>query len=350
MSRIVHLGDVCHVAVNIVRGLVSKNYSAVVLISSKVDAYAATDFIKINPFHNCAFLKYVYTILFVVKNRNAIFHCHGMAGAFPFVLGLRYVLHVHGSDIREIRRRNYFSATFYLCLLKRASAVIVATPDLVDNYAELGLDMTKLHFIPNSVDAPKLSPNKRMVDYKGVRLFCPSSNHPIKSKEKLLEAFVRLYVRYGGAIHLTLVNHPGTAELLEKFNLPDGVNNNISVLPIMKHQDLLECYADYDIALDQFGDIKAHGVIAYEACSKGLPVISTIGEKVFENSGIYPGNTPDIIFTSVSDLIDNRLIEEVGLKSYVWVSKKLSISSITERIYSVYTTCLPNTKMDSTLS
>ena len=118
----------------------------------------------------------------------------------------------------------------------------------------------------------------------------------------------------------------------------------------MKHEDLLKCYANYDIALDQFGDIKSHGVITYEACSAALPVISTIGENVFENSGIYPGNTPDIIFTSVSDLIDKQLIDEVGLKSYIWVSENLGISSITERIYSVYARCLANTKIGRTLS
>ena len=339
MSRIVHLGDVCHVAVNIVRGLISENHRAVVLISSKVDAYESACYIKINPLHNFGFLKYIYTLFFVIKNWNSIFHCHGMAAIFPYILNFPYVTHVHGSDLREINKHKNLISWAYIKILKKSTAVIVSTPDLIKNYKELGFNLKNLYFIPNSIEIDHLQVLKPEVDYRKIRLFCPSSNHPIKCKNKLLVAFVLLYKKYGNRITLTLINHPSTDKLIDGAYLEERIRKNIFILPFMKHVDLLERYEDYDIVLDQFGYIKSHGVIAYEACAAGLPVISTIGEKVFSCSGIYPGNRPDIIFSSVSKLIDNQLINEAGLKCHTWVSTNLNNSTIAGRFYSLYNSC-----------
>lgn len=334
------MGDLCHVAVNIVSGLNEKKHEAVVLISSNVDNYEPSSYLKINPMNRFGFLKYLYTLAFTFFNRKSIFHCHGMAGIFPFILNLPYILHIHGSDLREIKTRTFFNSWLYVKVLRKAKGVVVVSQDLIQNYYELGLDATKLYFVPNSVELSQLDFDANKVDYSRIELFCPSSNHPIKFKDKLIDAFVMLNRKYADRLHLTLIDHPETDALLRRHSLEKHVMRNIFLIPLMDHKDLLERYSDFDIVLDQFGDIMSHGVVAFEACLKGIPVISTLGENVFNGSGIYPGHSPNLIFNSVSELIENRLISKAGLKSYNWVSANLNNSLISDRFYTIYSNLL----------
>ena len=337
----------CNVAVNIVSGLNLNKHKALVLISSHVDKYEPASYLRINPISKFGFFKHLYTLAFTYFNRKSIFHCHGMASVFPFILRIPYIIHIHGSDLREIKTRNFFASWLYLKALSNAKVVVVVSQDLIQNYYELGLDISKLHFIPNSVKSSPIDFADKQINYSRVELFCPSSNHPIKFKDKLIDAFILLNSKYQDRLRLTLIDHPETKALLKRHALDEHVMRNIFLIPLMSHKDLLSKYKEFDIVLDQFGEIMAHGVVAYEACSKGIPVISTLGETVFKGSGIYPGHSSNLIFKSVSELIDNRLINRAGLKSYRWVSENLNNSVISDRVYSLYNSYFRKSKLDS---
>lgn len=333
--KILQIGDLCNVGVNLKRGLSQAGYKVKILVSS--GEYQKEVGLVINPLSKFGSIKHLYTFWFVLLHFRWKCHAHGMAGIFPLVLGRRYVLHCHGSDLRELPARRGILGRLFRIVVVRASLVIVSTPDLLEAYDAQGFDVSKRRFLPNPVSISfDKKPLWQDVNKSKILLFCPSSNHELKCKLKLVEAYKKLHEKYGDRINLALINYGKSAIDLEFKNLGKKIFQTINYYRKCEHAEMVGLYQKCDIVLDQFCNIKAHGVITYEACALGKPVVSTIGERLFAGSGIQPGSTVEEIYASVSKIIDSNLYQTLGEQSYGWAKGFVSTQSVTEKLLDIY--------------
>jgi len=333
-NRVLHIGDLCRVAINNKRGMEDLGYKAKVLVYNT--GYEAENNVYISPLRNVRGLKYVYNFFFVLFHGSYLYHCHGMAAIYPFLQRRKYVLHCHGSDLRELPSRKGILAKLFKSIIKNAKVVIVSTPDLVDEYLSQGFNAERIRYVPNPVQFAPEEPAFKKVNPKKIRLFCPSSNHPLKCKSNLINAYNKLYLKYGEGISLTLIDYAdGKIDGL-LFLFDQNALNTVKVIKKCSNAEILNQYDQHDIVLDQFCNIKAHGVITYEACAHKKPVVCTIGERLFPSSGIIPGASEDEIFTSISNVIDNDFFESIANKSYFWAKETVSCTAVAKSMREIY--------------
>ena len=261
-----------------------------------------------------------------------------MAAVFPFLMGKKYIMHCHGTDLREFSYQKGFFPLLFRKLIRSADHVIATTYDLKKDYNTLGFDKRKFSCIPNSV-LSNIPIKKTGSNYRAIRLFSPSSNHWTKEKNKLLKAYALLKKKYPFLTLDLLDDGRYQAEEIKGIVKTMGLDGIHFITPA-SHEVLLKSYQKYDIVLDQFGENPIIGLITYEAMMCAIPAICTLGGnfrgELDDKSPILPGYSPNAIYESVQYLIDNKKIEEHGQKSRDWAMGNVSedaIASIYEALY-----------------
>lgn len=152
-------------------------------------------------------------------------YCHSAAYA-SYLSGKPYILHCHGTDIREginwLKRK----------CLKKAKKVLVSTPDLLEI-------LPNATWLPNPVDTERFRPLK---EHNGNKVLYFSHWYEDLSKE--------------------------LKGICEKLGY-DLITHNTHVVPYEKMHLFLN---EFDIFVDQFS-IKSYSKTALEAIACGIPVI-----------------------------------------------------------------------------
>jgi glycosyltransferase involved in cell wall biosynthesis len=335
--RIIQIGDMCHVGINIHRGLIKNSVYSKILISSLIVNYEKETGVVFNKLNKYFFIKYIYILYFVALNKADIFHCHGISGIFPFLLRKNFTIHFHGSDLRDFHTHNFFKKIIIKLLCNSAKKIFVSTFDLIDKYIEYGFDEKKLEHIPNSVIVQKTLKKDFCLD-GSIKLFCPSSNHWTKGKHLLIKAFKRIEQDFEN-ISLTLIRFDGVEndeinKLVKELSI-----KNINFIDKIAHKDFINEYLKYDIVLDQFSDLKNYGVITYEALSLGIPAICTLGgnlNKYTNNSPVLPGNSVQSIINSVSQIINNNEFSKIGYQGKEFIVNHNSVEVISKKFINTF--------------
>jgi len=335
--KVIQLGDMCHAGINIHRGLLKNKISSKILISSLINNYEKEPGVLFNKLHKFFLAKYIYTFYFVALNQADIFHCHGLSGIFPCILRKNFCIHFHGSDIRDFDKHPLLKKIIIRILCNSAKQVFVAGYDLIGKYVEYGFKPEKVEHIPNSVKLQKTF-KKEFCKDGSISLFCPSSNHWTKRKDRLIRAFKTIEDEFEN-ISLTLVRDESSAgrdleKLIQKLSV-----KNINFIDRMSYKEFTAEYLKYDIVLDQFSDLKVYGVITYEALSYGMPAICTMGgnyNKSTIGSPVLPGNSVDIIIESVFQIINNNQFSKIGIQGRKFIEQNNSPKIIAAKFLKKY--------------
>ena len=221
----------------------------------------------------------------VAQHHPEIVHVHWARFA-PFVgaTGCRTVIHAHGSDVRG--RSHTIGGRIVKHALARANAVLVSTPDLVD---EVEVDC---RYLPNPVDTRCFAPNTDVVRADGastVLLF--SQLIDIKGADTLL-ASARFILASSENVRVIALSG-GTYDA-------EAADLGVHMVPRRTKVQLAELLAQVDVVVGQLR-IGSLGLSELESMSCAKPVVT------FLRPGLYPADVPVISASSAEQVADECL-------------------------------------------
>jgi glycosyltransferase involved in cell wall biosynthesis len=236
----------------------------------------------------------------------------GVLGKFPFLL------HCHGSDVREITP---FTRPMIERSLRAADTVYYATPDLANYVLARRPDA---RFLPNPVDTEQFRPLAPARDNRRVFIACALTE--IKGAPRLLDACRRLASERPD-IQVTAI---AGGEYTPEFQ----VLPNVRLIPHMPRERLPEVIGQHGVVIGQVL-LGAIGMAELEAMACARPVIAW-----FTYRGAYPQSPPVVravdgydIAAAVARLVDNpEEREAAGRASREWVKTHHGLAGIAETV------------------
>ena len=213
----------------------------------------------------------------------------GVLGKFP------YILHCHGSDVREITP---FTRPLIERALEHAARVFYATPDLGEYVRQRRPDA---EFLPNPVDAEQFRPTAPAGESNDVYVCCGLTD--IKGAPRILDACRRL-AHERPDIRITAL---AGGEYTEQFQaLP-----NVTLIPHQQRKDLPAIIGRHGVVIGQML-VGAVGMAELEAAACGRPVVTW-----FRHNKAYTEAPPFVRAVDGCEIAANvaRLVDDANLRS-----------------------------------
>jgi glycosyltransferase involved in cell wall biosynthesis len=236
----------------------------------------------------------------------------GVLGKFP------YILHCHGSDVREITP---FTRPMVERALRGAAHVFYSTPDLAAYVTQRRPDA---EFLPNPVDAEEFRPLSPARESRDVLICCALTD--IKGAPRLLDACRRLSEQRPD-IRVTAIAGGEWTPYFEA--LP-----NVTLVPHQPRAKLPALMSRHGVIVGQVL-LGAVGMAELEALSCARPVVAW-----YRYNHAYPERAPFVravdgfdIAASVMRLVDDaNLRQELGDAGRAWVQRYHNVDETAERV------------------
>ncbi len=236
----------------------------------------------------------------------------GILGKFPFIL------HCHGSDVREITP---FTRPMVLRALKSAGHVFYATPDLAPFVTGQRSDA---EFLPNPVDSATFRPLAPARESRRVLIACALTG--IKGAPRILRACQRLAAERPD-IEVTAI---GGGEYTREFT----VLPNVTIIPHQRRSDLPALIARHGVVIGQVL-LGVAGMAEFEAMACARPVVSW-----FTYKNAYDEPPPfiravdgyDIAGAVIRFVDDADLRQSVGDAGREWVRRHHDVDTAARRV------------------
>ena len=239
----------------------------------------------------------------------------GVLGKFP------YVLHCHGSDVREITP---FTRPLVATTLKHAAHVFYATPDLADFVLARRPDA---EFLPNPVDSERFHPITPARDCADVFIAC--SLNDIKGARRILQACRRM----AEVRPEILITAYAGGEYTEAFRkLP-----NVRLIPHQTRENLPEIIGRHGVVIGQVL-LGVVGMAELEALACARPVVCwySFNEAYDERPPFVRAVDGFDIAKSVMRLVDDAEARQaVGEAGRTWVEHHHKVDATAERVEKV---------------
>ncbi|MGD9935650.1 MAG: glycosyltransferase family 4 protein, partial [Dehalococcoidia bacterium] len=236
----------------------------------------------------------------------------GVLGKFP------YLLHCHGSDVREMTP---YTRPMVEKALAAAEHVFYATPDLEDAVLRM---RPGAEFLPNPVDAETFRPLAPASTSS--RVFICSSLTDIKGAVRMLAA-CRELARSRPEIRFTAI---AGGEYTAQF----AALANVRLIPHQPRANLPRILSDHGVVLGQ-AFLGAIGMAELEAMASARPVVTW-----FRFDTAYPERPPLIravdgrdLAAAIVRLVDNpQLRDDLGSRSRAWVQRYHGLDRAAEAV------------------
>jgi glycosyltransferase involved in cell wall biosynthesis len=241
-----------------------------------------------------------------------VVHVHwvpnGIVGVF---LDVPWVLHCHGSDIRDL---SWLRRGPYRWLVRRASGVAYSTPDLAETVVALR---------PDAVYVPTPIALREPTEERTWDVLVASRAHWSKGSEVAFEAARRLR-RRSPTLRIAAVDGPAFEEGAER-------------LPFAPKADFVAQLAKSRVVLGQFR-LEALGIAEMEAMSVGRPVVTSLNSSLYEvPPPVRSARTSDEVVIAVEDLLqDEHTGDRLGAAGWEWVREHHDPGRIGRRLHLFY--------------
>ncbi len=315
--RIAEINDIASVASDLAKGLRDRGHD-VTVIRPRLFGGGLPWMVKpvVGPVRG---VEWAQIIRKVREGNFDIVHIHyaylgmmGVLGKFP------YMLHCHGSDVREITP---FTRPMIQRALRNAEKVYYATPDLA---AYVLARRPDAEFLPNPVDAELFRPIEPAGGRDSVFICCSLSD--IKGAPRILDACRRL-ASMRPDIRITAFAGGDYAEDL-------GALPNVTLIPHQPRNHLPEIISQHGVVIGQVL-LGVVGMAELESMACARPVVSW-----FSHRGAYEEFPPFVlavdgfdIATAVIRLVDDASERtHIGGASRAWVSKYHNVDAVSARV------------------
>lgn len=287
--RIVEINDIASVATDLASGLRARGHE-VTVIRPRLVGGRLPWMVKpaVGPVRA---VEWAQIIRQVHEGHFDIAHIHyaylgmlGVLGRFP------YILHCHGSDMREMTP---FTRPMVRRALANAAKVFYATPDLATYVLARRKDA---QFLPNPVDAEQFRPLAPACESRDVYICCSLTD--IKGATRILDACRRL-ARERPEIKITAVS--GGEHSAAFAALP-----NVRLIPHQPRHKLPEMIGRHGVAIGQVL-LGVVGMAELEAMACGRPVVAW-----YTYDRAYPEPPPFVRAVDGYDIAQNvmRLVDD----------------------------------------
>ncbi|MGE5595390.1 MAG: glycosyltransferase family 4 protein [Hyphomicrobiales bacterium] len=315
--RIAEINDIASVASDLAAGLEARGHE-VTLIQPKLVGGSLPWMVKpvVGPVRAVEWAQIIQQVR--DGNFDAV-HIHyaylgmlGVLGKFP------YVLHCHGSDVREITP---FTRPMIEQALRHAAHVYYATPDLA---AFVTARRPDAEFLPNPVDSVTFHPSAPAAESRDVFVCCALSD--IKGAPRILEACRRLAAERPD-IRITAYD---TGEYAPQFaELP-----NVTLIPRQQRPDIPAIIDRHGVVVGQVL-LGVAGMAELEAMACARPVIAW-----YTHNRAYPEPPPfvravdgyDIAHAVIRYVDDPAARAALGDEGRAWVQRYHNVATICERV------------------
>ena len=343
--KVVQIGDIAGVALELTRGLRALGLEANLLLMPKPgdplpENEPGVELIR-SSVRALTHARLAARLLTHYSNCN-IFHAHSLYNIPLMLLHKLTLSHFHGSDLRESAADNSIIGRLLRRSMRHSRKIVVSTPDLLRNLKDFGIPAEKCIFLPNPIDVEKFRPRPspvKLADQDRIKLFHPARFQKIKGNEKLFYAYRQLQDKYPLSLHLVRDQRYSPElgrmlDLIEKLQL-----KQVYFLSPLEHAKMADYYNASDIVLGQFSPYMVE-LVSLEAAACAKPVVTSL----IENDRSYPEFPPfrhaftvEEIIESISWLIDNRnRWKEIGNENRDWVIRHHAQEKICKRLSGIY--------------
>ncbi|MDX9755174.1 MAG: glycosyltransferase [bacterium] len=261
-------------------------------------------------------------------------------------LGLPWIIRVPNINCTDYTNplHGWLAHAFNNALLRRASAVQVISPQLVQYLSQLRKPPRRIDFIPNGVDVSQFSPDDDQTTTDTVVIGSTGRLEPIKGYDLLIEAFATIHAHYPSA-QLVLVGNGSQEAVLRDL---------ARQLQIETHVHFSGYMADVCPALAQFTlfvcSSHSEGVpnALLEAMAMGLPIISTqvggISSILSEREAVLipPGDPRALADAMLCLLGESERRWRLGQAARARAEAEFSVQSMVNRVMQMYDEVIQN--------
>lgn len=188
--------------------------------------------------------------------------------------GWPYVLTEHTGPFSELTK-NWLRRRQTQRAVLEASHVLAVSPALrSDMLKDLQLDQpVEIHAVPNGVDTNLFAPMSAEPRGQEVRALWVGHHVPVKRVDVLLQAFQAAYLERPN-LRLTLVGDGALKRVAEGCIEDLGLSGAVNLEPAMDRAQVASMMCEHDFLVIS-SETETFGVVAAEALSCGIPVLST---------------------------------------------------------------------------
>jgi glycosyltransferase involved in cell wall biosynthesis len=259
-----------------------------------------------------------------------------------------------GSDLRELARQDSTAGRRTLSSFRKARALFIANPDLMEIASELGLS-NRVYF-PLIVDTEKYHPFQYKLEKPefDTVFFHPSAlDWSYRGRGRALsglkynDRFIRAFARYVQEGHNSLaiivdwgVDKEKTRDLVREL----GIDSNVQFISPMPKRNLINYYNGADVVIDQFG-VGWFALVALEAMSCAKPVMVYANNRYSqlfysEEPPVLNCQTEDEIYQQLLKASDKEYREHLGRQAREWVLKYHHWEKVIDKLIIHYETIL----------
>ena len=347
--RVLQIGDMAGVAYKMTQALSADGVDARLLVCEREKRFVIDEieaFVERLPYNNRWSNVNVFCKLLSNYTDFDIYHGHSLMNIILHGVGLPYVAHFHGSDVKEVAVSNTYEGALLRMAMRKAEHVLYCTHDLEDGLEFAGVEQDRRSWLPNPIDLAsfkKAHTSTKLMEGFEKTIFHPQRIHPNRHNELFFKAFVRIAGAYP-EVGVCWVHHDRSGELheaIETLIRKHRMEARFRVIPRIEWKRMVEYLNAADIVVDFFNSsAKAVSQTTLEAMSCEKPTIAAVNSEedyYLRSSPILPGGSVDEIESSLRMLLDHPdRWGCIGREGRDWVAANHGVDMVKKRIMGVY--------------
>lgn len=331
--KVLHINDVSNVASNLVKGQRALGLDAEIFKISKGTALRkglSRAFLPVNKIRDAYRLK-----KYINANNFDVIHVHFATHAWMAQLaGVRYFLHIHGSDVRSYLYRPVLKQMI-VSAIKNAIKVFYVTPELKIHLQSIRPDAI---FLPNPINTDVFKPNGKGFSSSG-QILCISKLDRYKGVENFLKT-IELVWETRPDVTVGMFNFGNMVELANPFLTKYKNDSRLRLISRLPYDQMPALNGAYEIVLGhqdpEYGSLSCSELESM-ACEKPVVVQFLYPDAYPEPPPVSVSKTPEEACNKIIQLLDNPgQAASLGMAAREWVRKYHEQGLITKRLVDYY--------------
>ncbi|WP_321421165.1 glycosyltransferase family 4 protein [uncultured Methanobacterium sp.] len=297
-------------------------------------------------------LYYLISVMRKLRDLNSkikfdIVHSHSVDDSIPLIFfpSLTVIETEHSSGFLENIDNNK-RIRFYRWILNHANQVICPSLELKDYVIKIGINPSRVNYIPNGVDIKKFNPKVEKKEITGIKkeekiVLCPRRLEPKNGVIYFVKAIPQVLKKVNN-VKFLIAGYGSESEKIKNESKKLKIEDNIVFLGSVPNDEMPNLYTSSSIVV--LPSLKeATSIAGLEAMASGKPLVgSDVGgiPQIIEDNQtglIIPPQREDLLASAlISILSDDQKPILMGEKAYKKVKNEFDWTIIAKRTMNIY--------------